>query len=180
MDIRNEMEELVRAEVKRIRSSGGHERLCWCGLCETDIVALSLTLLPPLYRRADAGGHLGGLMSAGKIQDAVHSALKRVSLRPKHRAGVPPQRGSVSLVNYTYEVGSEMIGPALGRGGEGCSCEHCRADALAYALNRYPAKYGVRQGGRQSLHPTYLDFMRHELRLLIGQAARVVSTQPRH
>jgi hypothetical protein len=73
-----------------------------------------------------------------------------------------------------------MVGPALERTSASCNCEHCRADTLAYALNRYPAKYGVTVDGRRSLHPTYLDFMRHELGMLIGQAVRVVSAHPHH
>jgi len=71
-----------------------------------------------------------------------------------------------------------MVGPALGRTASGCGCEHCRADTLAYALNRYPAKYGVTVDGPAQLAPTYLDFMRHELGMLIGQAVRVVSAHP--
>jgi hypothetical protein len=180
MSIKNEMEQLVREEVSRARAKGDGEHRCWCTVCETDIVALALTMLPPLYCRTETFGHAAGLIKAGKIHDAVQAALKRVSLRPKHRVGSPSHRGAVSLVNYTFEVGTEMVGPALGRITSGCGCEHCRADTLAYALNRYPAKYGVTVDGRRSLHPTYLDFMRHELGMLIGQAVRVVSAHPHH
>jgi len=180
MSIKNEMEQLVRDEVLRAKSKGSGERQCWCPLCETDIVALALTMLPPLYCRTETFGYAAGLIKAGKIHDAVQAALKRVSLRPKHRFGAPTHRGAVSLVNYTFEVGTEMVGPALGTTSSGCTCEHCRADALAYALNRYPAKYGVTHDGRRSLHPTYVDFMRHELGMLIGQAVRVVSSHPHH
>ena len=176
------MEQLVREEVTRVRDQGGPEnRRCWCTLCETDVVALALTLLPPLYCRDDSFGTSAGLLKAGKIHDAVQAAVKRVSLWPKHRPGSPSAgRSEVSLVNFTFEVGTTMVGPALGRSPTGCSCEECRADTLAYALNRYPAKYGVTHAGRRSLHPTYIDFMRYELGMLINQAARVVSTHPRH
>ena len=48
MDIKNEMEQLVREEVRRVREqAGAAESRCWCALCETDIVALALTMLPP-------------------------------------------------------------------------------------------------------------------------------------
>ncbi|HEY5997678.1 MAG TPA: late competence development ComFB family protein [bacterium] len=179
LSIKNEMEQLVREEVERVRSAATEQR-CWCSLCETDIVALALTMLPPLYCRTETFGHAAGIIKAGKIREAVQAAIKRVSLRPKHRVGAPSHRGTVSLVNYTFEVGTDMVGPALGRGASSCSCESCRSDTLAYALNRYPAKYGVTVDGRRSLHPTYLDFMRHELGMLIGQAARVVSSHPHH
>jgi len=182
MSIKNEMEALVREEVTRIREAGAPGYTgCWCTLCQTDIVALALTLLPPLYCRTETFGIAAGFIKAGKIHDAVQAALKRVALWPKHRPGTPPaHRGDISLVNFTYEVGTTMVGPALSRATNACSCENCRQDALAYALNRYPAKYGVTHSGRRSLHPTYLDFMRYEVGMLINQAARVVSAHPRH
>lgn len=182
MSIRNEMEALVRQEVARARAAAEPGRSgCWCPLCETDAVALALTLLPPLYCREETVGSAAGLIKAGRIQEAVASALKRVALSPKHRTGVGPTlRGEVALINYTYEVGTAMVGSALGRTARACSCEGCRSDALAYALNRYPAKYGITHAGRRSLHPTYLDFMRYELGLLVNHAARVVATHPRH
>jgi len=176
------MEELVREEVARAREQGAPGYTgCWCPLCETDIVALALTLLPPLYCRTEASGHAAGLVRAGTISDAVQSALKRVGHRPKHRPGTQPAvRDDISLVNYTLEVGAQMVGPALGLTATRCTCEACRFDTLAYALNRYPAKYGVTRGGRRSLHPTYLDFMRYELGMLINHAARIVATHPHH
>jgi len=182
MSIKNEMEELVREEVARARRDGGPGYAgCWCALCEIDIVALALTLLPPLYCRTGSHGNAAGLIRAGTIADAVQAALKRVSLWPKHRPGTQPgQRGELALVNYTFEIGSQMVGPALGLSTAGCACEECRADTLAYALNRYPAKYGVARGGQRCLNPTYLDFMRYELGMLINQAARVISTHPSH
>lgn len=182
MDIKNEMEGLVRAEVDRLKETcASGADVCWCALCETDIVALALTLLPPFYCRQDTYGYAAGLNTSGKIRDAVQSAIKRVSMRPKHRTSAPGAfRGEINLVNYTLEVGAEMVGPAMGRSDSGCGCTQCRSDALAYALNRYPAKYGVIWGGRRNLNPTYLDFMRFELGMLITQAARVVSAHPHH
>jgi hypothetical protein len=182
VSIRNEMEQLVRDEVARARDEGGPGYDgCWCRLCEMDIVALALTLLPPLYCRDEGHGNAAGLIKAGKIFDAVQSALKRVGTWPKHRPGTRPTTAEeVALVNYTFEIGTSMVGPALSRCAAGCTCESCRFDTLAYALNRYPAKYGVTQAGRRSLHPNHLDFMRYELGMLINQAARVVSASPHH
>jgi hypothetical protein len=181
MSIKNEMEQLVREEValaRRERVPGS--RACRCALCETDVVALALTLLPPLYCREESAAHAAGFIQPGKVRDAVQVAFRRVALRPKHREGAAGATRDLALVNYTWDVGAGMVGPALGRADSACSCDSCRSDTLAYALNRYPSKYGVRLAGRQSLHPTYLDFMRHELSLLITQAARVVSNSPRH
>jgi hypothetical protein len=182
MSIKNEMEQLVRDEVASARKAAGPGYTgCWCPLCEMDIVALALTLLPPMYCRGEGHGTAAGLIKAGKISDAVQSALRRVGTWPKHRPGtLPAMRDEVSLVNYTFEVGTSMVGPALEQCAAGCNCESCRADTLAYALNRYPAKYGVIHAGRRSLHPTHIDFMRYELGMLIHQAARVVSSRPHH
>lgn len=182
MGIRNEMEHLVRDEVTRVRGEGGPGYAgCWCPLCEADIVALALTFLPSLYCRTESSAHAAGPIRHGTISDAVQSALRRVDMWPKHRPGTQPAvRDEIALVNYTFEVGAAMVGPALGRVATGCSCDECRSDTLAYALNRYPAKYGVARDGKRSLHPTYLDFMRFELGMLINQAARVVATHPHH
>ncbi len=182
MSIKNEMEQMVRDEVARAKKEGAPGYTgCWCALCEIDIVALALTQLPPLYCRTDTCGHAASLIRTGTISEAVQSALKRVALWPKHRPGTQPtKRGEIALINYTYDVGSTLVGAALGLSATGCNCNECRNDALAYALNRYPAKYGVTQGGRGSLNHTYLDFMRFELGMLINQAARVVSQNPHH
>jgi hypothetical protein len=176
------MEQLVRDEVARVKQEGSPDNVCcWCELCEIDIVALALTLLPPLYCRSAICSHAAGLIRAGTISNAVQSALKRVGLRPKHRPGtLPTLRDEIALVNFTFEVGARMVGPALGLSDAGCNCDECRADTLAYALNRYPAKYGVIKNGKRSLHPTALEFMRLELGMLINQAARVVSSHPHH
>lgn len=182
MDLSNRMEELVREEVARARSTPPTwPNSCWCTLCETDVVALALTLLPPWYCRADGCARADLLASAGKIHDAVQTAARRVALRPKHPIGAPGgARRDIGLVNFTYDVGAEMVGPSFGRLRDSCGCERCRSDALAYALNRYPSKYGVTLAGRRSLHPTYVDFMRRELGMLIGQAARLISAHPSH
>jgi hypothetical protein len=182
MNIKNEMEALVRAAVRSFREKGpATPNACWCPLCEMDIVALALNLLPPFYCRQETFGYAAGIATAGKIREAVQSAIQRVGLRPKHRPGVPSARdGEVGLVNYTFEIGCEIVGPAVSKSRDACGCPQCRIDALAYALNRYPPKYGVTRGGRRSLHPTYLTFMRHELGMLITQASRVVTTNPNH
>lgn len=182
MSIRNEMEQLVREEIARTRAEGGPGYGgCRCPLCEIDIIALALTLLPPLYCRTGNSGHSARLIRASTIEDAVQSALKRVARTPKHRPGnQPAARDEIALINYTYEVLAPMVGPALGRSAARCTCEDCRFDTLAYTLNRYPAKYGVNRGGRRSLHPTYLDFMRYELGMLVSHAARIVGSHPHH
>ena len=72
MSIKNEMEQLVREEVRRARQSGVQKKeACWCPLCETDVVALSLTLLPPLYCRAETYGHAASLIGPPPAHDQL-------------------------------------------------------------------------------------------------------------
>jgi hypothetical protein len=180
MDVKNEMENLVREEIAAIGRSRAGRTGCWCSLCETDMVALALTLLPPMYCRTATYGYASGIATRNKIHDAAQAAVTRVSLRPKHRAGQPGGARHVSLVNYAWEIGAEMVSNALGNLRDGCRCEDCRSDALAYALNRYPAKYGVAESGRRKLNASYLEFMRHEIQMMITQAARIVAEHPHH
>ena len=62
-----------------------------------------------------------------------------------------------------------------------CSCDRCRNDIIAYVLTRLPAKYVVTQQGDlyaklDSLHAqTQADITK-----LLVQAAKVVSSNPRH
>ena len=182
MDIKNEMELLVRDEVALAKTEGNRGYVgCWCPLCEIDIIALALTMLPPLYCRTTTCGHATTLIKASTIRDAVQAALKRVDLWPKHPPGTLPALGDrLSLINYTFEVGSSIVGSALGLSPAGCICDDCLSDTLAYALNRYPAKYGITRDGQRRLQPSYLEFMCHELGMLISQAAHVVSSHPHH
>lgn len=182
MSIKNDMESLVRDEVARARQAAGAESpTCWCALCEMDIVALSLNLLPPLYCRAETYGHAAALIGPARIRDAVRAALTRVALAPRHlRGGWPAKAQDSALVNYTLEVGTSLLAGAGDQCQAGCACSECRIDTLAYALNRYPSRYGVERGGRRLLLGADLDFMRHELGVLLGQAARVVSAHPHH
>lgn len=182
MSIKNDMERLVRAEVaRRAKAAGTGSTVCWCPLCETDIVALALNLLPPLYCRAETFGHAAVQVGASAVRDAVQTALTRVAISPKHLpGGWPATVKDAALVNYTYEVGATLVGAATDHFEAGCSCAACRFDTLAYALNRYPPRYGVARGGRRRLQANDLDFMRHELGVLLTQAARVVSSHPHH
>lgn len=182
MGIKNDAEQLVRDEVARAKNAaGGGPAGCWCALCEMDIVALSLNMLPPQYCRAENYGYAAGLIRANSIAKAVRSAINRVALLPKHLPdGWPATAKDAALVNYTFEVGAALIGSTLDRSGAACGCAHCRYDTLAYALNHYPAKYGVARGGRRRLQQDDLDFMRHELGVLLSKAARVILAHPHH
>lgn len=181
MEIKNDMESLVRAEVTRRKESSGKEAAaCWCALCEADVVALALNRLPPRYCQRQNFGYAASQQGlAFHVRSAVSYAVDKVSKRPKHRPGAPDRfRSEVRLENFALRIGHSVVGTALADAA--CSCEQCRSDALAYALNRYPPKYGVSAAGRESYQSNFEDFIRHELGELISRASRVVAASPHH
>ena len=104
-----------------------------------------------------------------------------MSRRPKHRPGTPDQiHSEVRLEDFGLKIGNVLAAPAA-PGAEGpCTCEACRADALAFALNRYPPKYGVSSPGRASYQENFEDFIRHELGQELARARRVIGANPNH
>jgi len=90
VDVKNDMEHLVRQEVSRRKEDPrGSRSICWCPLCEADVVAFALNSLPPRYCRAVNFGYAASQGYAGKVRQAVGLALDKVSKRPKHRPGAP-------------------------------------------------------------------------------------------
>jgi hypothetical protein len=84
MSIKNEMEALVRDEVARVREAGSSGYTgCWCSLCETDVVALALTLLPPLYSRTETFGIAAGFIKAAGRRSPVPGRGSRRRSRPR-------------------------------------------------------------------------------------------------
>ncbi len=207
MAVKNEMETAVRSEVlKQKRGQGGGSWASWvplevvsqfvpflrrhlpktslscrCPLCTTDAVALSLTLLPPCYCRADHYGLSLGKVSGEEVQQRVVSALRKVELRPRHPSRQPvPEASQIRLVDFGLREGARMIGPLLKRIEEACDCAKCREDTLAFGLNRYSPKYGVVVQGKMRIPLHHMEFIRHELLSVLSEAARTIATNPRH
>lgn len=181
MTVINQTEEAVRAEISRLKEGpGGPAEHCWCALCEADVIALAMTILPPCYRTR-SGVSEGSPAGTGSVKNAVFTAARRVQRRPKHGRSTPGSYDSkVHLVNYTYEEGAALVATLMHRSDSTCNCRTCQHDMLAYALNRYPPKYGVVHGGRSNLPSYQRDYIRHELEIIISHAAGVVTAQPRH
>jgi hypothetical protein len=182
VDIKNDMEHLVRAEVERRKKKapawGGP---CWCPRCETDIVALGLNALPPRYCRRVNFGHAASEGLGGLVARAVEKAVEKVGRRPKHRPGAPDRfRAEARLEDFGLKIGGTIVRGSLAAAAGACSCDSCQADALALALNKYPPKYGVSSPGRASYQANFEDFIRHELGLVLRQACRVVTAEPHH
>lgn len=62
-----------------------------------------------------------------------------------------------------------------------CTCEQCRSDIIAYALNQLPSKYVVSQTGEliSKLHNLERQKVTDVRRYLI-EAAQLVKENPRH
>lgn len=180
MQIKNDVEHLVFREIQRRKASPRKgSRECWCAQCEADMQALALNHTPPRYVRQETFGHATS-DGAGEIAlKAVSLAYERVSQRPKHRPGVPDRsRSGAEVKNFALSIGAEMVVSAMA--GAPCSCEQCRADTLAFALNRYPPKYGVSSSARPSYQENFTTFISHELGQLLAAAAKVVTANPKH
>lgn len=182
MAIKNDMEYLVKAEVQRQRErSAKGDESCWCSLCEMDIFALALNQLPPRYCHERNFGCTASQGYGEVVRSAVARAVQKVSRRPKHRPGRPPSLvDDIRMENFAQKVGTTLVRAAHSPEASVCVCDQCQADALAYALNRYPPKYGVSYGGRESYQSNYVDFIRHEIGQALTKAMAVVRLHPHH
>ena len=182
MAIKNDMEFLVRSEIRRRQELSGEEGdVCWCPLCEMDILALALNQLPPRYCHEKNFGSATSQGFGKDVRNAVARAIQKVSKRPKHRPGRPlSSNDDIRMENYAQKIGTSLVGAVLSPESSACACAQCQADTLAYALNRYQPKYGVSYGGRESYQANYEDFIRHDIGQALTQAMAVVRERPHH
>jgi len=182
MRVRNEVHEAVSGAVQELKAMAGEENSpCWCPLCEADITALSMTILPPRYSTAVFGEIGGDGSDHNPVRSAISTSLRRVDRSPNHPPSTPELRSErINLINYTYDEGTALLTGFQERGELPCDCDECQADTLAYSLNRYPPKYGVLRGGRTNLPLYQRDFMRHELGVIISHAMNIIASSPRH
>jgi hypothetical protein len=203
--IKNETETAVRSEVERLcgrgRQGTGTSRLpllaagfhwltgskaaeinvCQCPHCSADVLALALSNLPAGYCLSHHYAVGRKRVDVDEVKRQVQTSLRRVGTRPRHAAGEPlPGSGEVRLVDFGMREGAHMVRPLLQRIANACSCSRCRADALAYGLNRSRARYGVEVRGKIRMPPHELDFVRHDLLAALDAAAHAVAENPRH
>ena len=64
---------------------------------------------------------------------------------------------------------------------KGCLCERCRADSIALALNRLPAKYVVTEKG-EAISKVVASLPQNQVDILtaIAEASQIVKNHPRH
>lgn len=182
MKLTNAMEVGVKRLLTQFRAAApAGEAICWCPLCRADMMALALSSLPPRYatRRPEdieADPHLAASLRA-EVERAVH----HVGRFPKHASGeVLAVADPVWIVNFPLEEGFRAVEPLIRSREDVCDCWQCRCDMVAFALNRYPPRYGVEHRGRMHLREVDRDQMRAELRSFLELAIGIVSKVPRH
>lgn len=182
-EIRNHNEQTVRGEVLRARyATVDNPTICWCPLCEADVVSLTLTSIPPCYGREHSGGDIRGRVSRGFVHQVVRSSVDRIARKPKHEAGEPGALAhEVRVVDFTFEAAAAVVEDILHHEhGCRCDCLDCRADTLTLALNRLSPLYGVVWDGHRHIPDERWDLLQAETRRSLAAAARVVSASPYH
>ena len=182
MNIRNRIVTAVIGEIERRQEDTEFQsRFCWCSLCEADVTALALNSLPPAYSTTNGSAAPNGEKLQGAVRNAVLMAIGKVAHSPKHTADRPENYSdSIRVINYTFEEGSAQVVSSMAKSASPCVCDRCLADALAFALNRYPPKYGVERFGTRNLKEGHRKVMRQELKLMLSHAANIVSGSPNH
>ena len=182
MKLSNSMEQAVRIHLNRVRAqSPAGDETCWCPLCRADMMALALTSLPPRYATRRRSSLEVEALETTAIHDGVALARRQVERFPKHERGAAVAAGEpVWVVNFPLEEGFRAVESILRRHEGACDCWNCRCDMVAFALNRYPTRYGVEHRGQTGLFEQDREQMRSELSSFLELAVRVVTTVPRH
>lgn len=65
--------------------------------------------------------------------------------------------------------------------GGGCACPLCKADVIAYTLNRLPPRYICTETGRMMVELSSYDIQfRADVLAVLGEAVKLVRSHPRH
>ena len=182
MNIKNSIVTAVIGEIERRQENAEFRaRFCWCSLCEADVTALALNSLPPAYSTANGFASLKEDKLRGAVRNAVLMAIGKVSRSPKHTPDCPENYSdSIRVINYTFEEGAAQVVSSMAKSASPCVCDRWLADALAFALNRYPPKYGVERFGNRNLKEGHRKVMRQELKPMLSHAANIASSSPNH
>lgn len=182
MKLANAMEQAVRAHLNQLREqSAGADETCWCPLCRADMMALALSSLPPRYATRRPGAHGHDADQAATVGEQVVQAVRKVGRFPKHTSGAAVAAGEpVWVVNFPLEESFRAVDAMVRSRDDVCDCWNCRCDMVAFALNRYPSRYGVEHRGVTHLLEKDREQMRVELASFLDLSLRVVATVPRH
>lgn len=182
MKLANAMEQAVRSHLNQLREgSASGDEACWCPLCRADMMALALSTLPPRYATRRPGTHHGDLHQTAAVGELVDQAVRQVTRFPKHGAGSALTAGEpVWVVNFPLEESFRVLDAMIRSRDDICDCWNCRCDMVAFALNRYPSRYGVEHRGITQLLEKDREQMRTELASFLDLSLRVVAAVPRH
>ena len=182
MKLANAMELAVRAHLNHLREeSAGGDETCWCPLCRADMMALALSTLPPRYATRRPGAQPADPRHAATIGELVDQAVRQVGRFPKHGTGAALAAGEpVWVVNFPLEESFRVLDTMVRSRDDVCDCWNCRCDMVAFALNRYPPRYGVEHRGVTQLLDRDREQMRRELASFLDLSLRVVAAVPRH
>lgn len=182
MELSNSMEQAVRRHLTRnLAQSEAGDETCRCPLCRADTMARALSSLPPRYSTRRPGEVESDGPMAATVIDAVALARGQVERFPKHARDAAVAAGKpIWVVNFPLEEGFRAVDEVLRRHEGACDCWHCRCDAVAFALNRYPPRYGVEHEGQTHLFEQDRELIRGELSVFLDLAVKVVATAPRH
>lgn len=152
---------------------------CWCPACEADVMALTLTRLPPGYytRFGDEGSPTEKEREC--IQQAVEESARRVARFPRHdrfTSSSPQAR----LINFNVEEGTEIVKALSEESILPCDCLSCCSDILTYSLNRVQPRYGVERDGQVDLPDGEKEDIRQRVAVMIALASGVVAGRPSH
>lgn len=82
--------------------------------------------------------------------------------------------------NLMEDVVLRYLDESMAAGG-GCTCELCKADVVAHALNHLPPRYIRTDAGRMMVEiQSYEVQGRADVLRALGQAVRLVQGHPRH
>lgn len=182
MKLANIMEPAVRAHLNQLRDrSADGDETCWCPLCRADTMALALSTLPPRYATRRPGALPADPQHAATVGDLVEQAMRQVARFPKHAADAAVAAGEpVWVVNFPLEESFRVLDAMVRSRDDVCDCWNCRCDMVAFALNRYPPRYGVEHRGVTHLLERDREQMRTELASFLDLSVRVVAAVPRH
>ena len=87
----------------------------------------------------------------------------------------------MELRNVMESLVASTLDEVLSRSPEICSCDRCRLDMLAFALNNLPPRYIVEdpEGIHAHLEAITAPF-RGDVHYNVGRAVQMVSTRPHH
>lgn len=85
------------------------------------------------------------------------------------------------LKNYMEEVVWQTLEKLLAERPEVCSCEKCRLDMAAIALNKLPPRYTVTEKGKVFAKAAQLECQfKTDILMAVLKAIEIVGKNPRH